>query len=162
MQIQAKQPTVERPEETTGPRIKISPNGSRPSRRGPAEFFTGAVLIDPLFDATEHTHTSGALVTFEPGARTAWHTHPAGQTLVVTSGIGWVREWGGERRTIRPGDIVWIPPDVKHWHGGTATNRMSHIALTNVRDGQAVTWLEQVRDEDYAGGTPRRPDGHSA
>ena len=130
--------------------IEINRNGSRPSARGPAQNFTGSVIVDPLFGATEHTHASGGLVTFEPGARTAWHTHPAGQTLIVTSGTGWVNEWGGERREIQPGDVIWIPPDVKHWHGGTATNRMSHIAITNVLNGKAVDWLEQVTEVEYA------------
>jgi len=105
----------------------------------------------PLFDASEHTHATGGLVTFEPGARTAWHTHPAGQTLIVTSGTGWVQESGGERRQIQPGDVIWIPPNVKHWHGATTTNRMSHIAITNVVDGRNVDWLEQVSDVEYAG-----------
>src|SRR6266849_1024646 len=118
--------------------IEIKPNGSRPSGRGPAHNFTGSVVIDPLFEASEHTHATGGLVTFEPGARTAWHTHPAGQTLIVTSGTGWVQESGGERRQIQPGDVIWIPPNVKHWHGATTTNRMSHIAITNMVDGRNV------------------------
>ncbi len=131
--------------------IEIKPNGSRPSGRGPAHNFTGSVVIDPLFDASAHTHATGGLATFEPGARTAWHTHPAGQTLIVTSGTGWVQESGGERRQIQPGDVVWIPPNVKHWHGATTTNRMSHIAITNMVDASNVDWLEQVSDVDYAG-----------
>jgi len=131
--------------------IEIKPNGSRPSGRGPAHNFTGSVVIDPLFEASEHTHATGGLVTFEPGARTAWHTHPAGQTLIVTSGTGWVQESGGERRQIQPGDVIWIPPNVKHWHGATTTNRMSHIAITNMVDASNVDWLEQVSDVDYAG-----------
>ncbi len=131
--------------------IEIKPNGSRPSGRGPAHNFTGSVVIDPLFEASEHTHATGGLVTFEPGARTAWHTHPAGQTLIVTSGTGWVQESGGERRQIQPGDVIWIPPNVKHWHGATTTNRMSHIAITNMVDGSNVDWLEQVSDVEYAG-----------
>jgi len=131
--------------------IEIKPNGSRPSGRGPAHNFTGSVVIDPLFDASAHTHATGGLVTFEPGARTAWHTHPAGQTLIVTSGTGWVQESGGERRQIQPGDVIWIPPNVKHWHGATTTNRMSHIAITNMLDGRNVDWLEQVSDLEYAG-----------
>ena len=134
-----------------GQRIEIKPNGSRPSGRGPAHNFTGSVVIDPLFEASEHTHATGGLVTFEPGARTAWHTHPAGQTLIVTSGTGWVQESGGERRQIQPGDVIWIPPNVKHWHGATTTNRMSHIAITNMVDGSNVDWLEQVSDVEYAG-----------
>ena len=131
--------------------IEIKPNGSRPSGRGPAHNFTGSVVIDPLFDASAHTHATGGLVTFESGARTAWHTHPAGQTLIVTSGTGWVQESGGERRQIQPGDVIWIPPNVKHWHGATTTNRMSHIAITNMLDGRNVDWLEQVSDVEYAG-----------
>ena len=131
--------------------IEIKPNGSRPSGRGPAHNFTGSVVIDPLFEASAHTHATGGLVTFEPGARTAWHIHPAGQTLIVTSGTGWVQESGGERRQIQPGDVIWIPPNVKHWHGATTTNRMSHIAITNVVDGRNVDWLEQVSDVEYAG-----------
>ena len=139
--------------------IEIKRNGSRPSARGPAQSFTGSVIVDPLFDATEHTHATGGLVMFEPGARTAWHTHPAGQTLIVTSSTGWVQEWGGERRQVQPGDVIWIPPDVKHWHGATATNRMSHIAITNVLNGKNVDWMEQVSDEEsgaaaVAGGAP--------
>ena len=129
---------------STGSNIEIRQNGSRPSAKGPAQNFTGSVVIDSLFDATEHTHGSGALVTFEPGARTAWHT------LIVTSGTGWVQEWGGERRQIQPGDVIWIRPDVKHWHGATATNRLSHVAITNVLDGKAVDWMEQVSDEEYS------------
>ena len=131
--------------------IENKPNGSRPSAKGPAHNFTGSVVIDPLFDASVHTHATGGLVTFEPGARTAWHTHPAGQTLIVTSGTGWVQESGGERRQIQPGDVIWIPPNVKHWHGATTTNRMSHIAITNMVDGSNVDWLEQVSDVEYAG-----------
>ena len=131
--------------------IEIKPNGSRPSAKGPAHNFTGSVVIDPLFDASAHTRATGGLVTFEPGARTAWHTHPAGQMLIVTSGTGWVQESGGERRQIQPGDVIWIPPNVKHWHGATTTNRMSHIAITNMVDGRNVDWLEQVSDLEYAG-----------
>jgi quercetin dioxygenase-like cupin family protein len=130
--------------------IEINRNGSRPSTRGPAQNFAGSVIVDPLFGATEHTHATGGLVTFEPGARTAWHTHPAGQTLIVTSGMGWVREWDGEPQWIQPSDVVWIPPNVKHWHGATATNRMSHIAITNVLNGKNVDWLEHVNDEQYS------------
>jgi 4-carboxymuconolactone decarboxylase len=141
-----------------GSAIEVTPNESRPSARGAAPNFTGSVVIDPLFDATEHTHATGGLVTFEPSARTAWHTHPAGQTLIVTSGVGWVQEWNGDRREIKPGDVVWIPPAVKHWHGATATNRMSHIAITYMVNGKNVDWLEPVSDEEYreqAQPTPR-------
>ncbi len=136
---------------SNGSAIEVTPNGSRPSARGAAPSFTGSVVIDPLFDATEHTHATGGLVTFEPCARTAWHTHPAGQTLIVTSGVGWVQEWQGERREIKPGDVVWIPPAVKHWHGATATNRMSHIAITYMVNGKNVDWLEPVSEEEYCG-----------
>ena len=129
--------------------IDIKRNGSRPSVRGPAQSFTGSAIVDPLFEATEHTHATGALVTFEPGARTAWHTHPAGQTLIVTAGVGWVQQSGGEPQQIQPGDVIWIPPNVKHWHGATATNGMSHIAITNVLNGKNVDWMEQVSDEQY-------------
>jgi len=122
--------------------IEIAPNGSRPSSQGPARWFTGAAVIDPLFSPTEHTRAGGALVTFAPGARTVWHTHPAGQTL---------QAWGGERRVIKPGDVVSIPPGVKHWHGATATNGMSHIAIQERVDGGVVEWLEPVSDDQYGG-----------
>ena len=105
--------------------------------------------MTPLFGATAHTRASGGHVTFEPGARSAWHTHPAGQTLIVTSGVGWVQEWGGVKREIRPGDVVWTPPGVKHWHGAAATSGMSHIAITNVVGGKNVDWMEKVSDEQY-------------
>ncbi len=131
--------------------MQISPNGSRPSVRGPEQNFTGSVVVDPLFAANEHTHASGGLVTFAPGARSAWHTHPAGQTLIVMSGTGWVQEEGGQKREIKPGDVVWSPPGVKHWHGATATNSMSHIAITNVVSGKSVEWMEKVSDAQYRG-----------
>jgi quercetin dioxygenase-like cupin family protein len=129
--------------------IEIIPNESRPSARGSAQNFTGSVVVDPLFAATAHTRASGGLVTFEPGARSAWHSHPAGQTLIVTSGIGWVQAWGGERQEIKPGDVIWTPPGVKHWHGATATNGMRHIAIQEHVDGKVVDWMEQVSDEQY-------------
>lgn len=129
--------------------MAISPNGSRPSATGAAQYFTGAVIIDPLFGANDHTHSSGGLVTFEPAARSAWHTHPAGQVLIVMSGTGWVQEEGGEKREIKPGDMIWTPPGVKHWHGATATTSMSHIAVTNVVGGKNVEWMEKVTDEQY-------------
>jgi quercetin dioxygenase-like cupin family protein len=128
---------------------EISPNGSRPTTKGAAQYFTGSVVVEPLFSASEHTHASGGHVTFEPGARSAWHTHPAGQILIVTSGTGWVQEEGGVKREIKPGDVIWTPPGVKHWHGATAANTMSHIAITNVVDGKNVTWMEKVSDEQY-------------
>ena len=129
---------------------EISRNGSRPSATGSAENFTGSVNVDPFFAANENTPSSGALVTFAPGARSAWHTHPAGQFLIVTFGTGWVQEEGGDKQEIQPGDVIWTPPGVKHWHGATATNSMSHIALTNVLDGENVDWMELVTDEQYA------------
>jgi quercetin dioxygenase-like cupin family protein len=130
---------------------QISPNGSRPSAKGAPQYFTGSVLVDPLYAANESTSSTGAVVTFEPGARSTWHTHPAGQYLIVTSGTGWVQEEGGQRREIKPGDVIWTPPGVKHWHGATATNVMSHIAITNMVDGKNVEWMEHVTDEQYRG-----------
>jgi quercetin dioxygenase-like cupin family protein len=127
----------------------ISPNGSRPTARGPAQTFTGAVLVEPLFGVTEKMNATGGHVTFAPGARSAWHTHPAGQTLIVTDGTGWVQEEGGAKREIRPGDVVWCPPGVKHWHGATATTSMRHIAITGMLDGKNVDWLEHVSDAQY-------------
>lgn len=129
--------------------MQISPNGSRPSAKGPEANFTGSVRVDPLFAATEATRTSGSLVTFEPGARSAWHSHPAGQTLVVTSGVGWVQERNGARREIKPGDVVWTPPGVEHWHGATASTAMSHIAVTHSVGGKSVDWLEKVGEDQY-------------
>jgi quercetin dioxygenase-like cupin family protein len=125
--------------------------GSRPSTKGQAEYFTGAVRIDPLLDAAEPGRVRGASVTFEPGARTAWHTHPLGQHLIVTAGCGWARRWGGPREEIRPGDVVWFSPGEKHWHGATATTGMTHIAVQEHLDGKAVEWLEHVSEEQYQG-----------
>ncbi len=136
------------PVDTQG--IEIFPNGSRPSGRASAEIFTGAVTLDPLFAAGQQTRIGAGHVTFEPGARSAWHTHPAGQLLIVTSGVGWVQEWSKEKREIKSGDVVWIPPGVKHWHGATAANRMRHIAVQETVDGRNVDWLEKVSDEQYA------------
>jgi quercetin dioxygenase-like cupin family protein len=129
--------------------VSITKNGSRPSQKGPTEYFTGSVRIDPLFDPHAPARAGSAWVTFEPGARTAWHTHPAGQRLVVTTGLGWVQQWGGRTGEIRPGDVVWIPPGVKHWHGATPTTAMSHIAIQEVVEGKVVDWMEQVSDEQY-------------
>ena len=128
---------------------QVSPNGSWPSAKGAPQYFIGSVIVDPLYPANASTSSTGGLVTFEPGARSAWHTHPAGQVLIVTSGTGWVQEEGGEKREIKPGDVVWTPPGVKHWHGATATNAMTHIAITNVVDGRNVDWMEHVTDEQY-------------
>ena len=129
--------------------ITVTRSGSQPSRQGPAENFTGSVRIDPLFNANAPSRTSGGRVTFEPGARTAWHTHPLGQTLVVTAGYGWVQEWGGPTQEIREGDVVWIPPGQKHWHGGTATTSMTHITIQEFLEGKNVDWMEKVSDEQY-------------
>jgi quercetin dioxygenase-like cupin family protein len=129
--------------------MQISPNGSRPSARGPVQYFTESVIVDPLFRANEHTRATGGTVVFEAGARSAWHTHPAGQFLIVTSGTGWVQEEGGAKHEIKPGDVIWTPPGVKHWHGATATNSMSHIAITDMVDGKNVDWMEKASDEQY-------------
>ena len=127
----------------------ISKNGSRPSAMGPEAYFTGSVIVDPYYKPNDQTSNSGALVTFEPGARSAWHSHPAGQTLIVTSGTGWVQEEGGAKHELKPGDVVWTPPGVKHWHGARADTRMAHIAITNTLDGKNVEWMEKVTDEQY-------------
>ena len=124
--------------------MEIKRSGSQPSAKGPAEWFTGTVRIDPLFDAPLPARATGASVTFEPGARTAWHTHPLGQTLIVTDGLGLVQREGGPVEEIRPGDVVWFPPNEKHWHGATATTAMTHIAIQERLNGSAVEWLEHV------------------
>ena len=129
--------------------MEIKSSGSRPSGKGPAEYFTGTVRIDPLFEASDPARARGASVTFEPGARTAWHTHPLGQNLIVTSGCGWVQSEGGTKVEIRPGDVVSCPPKEKHWHGATATTAMTHIAIQEQLDGKVVEWLEKVSDEQY-------------
>jgi quercetin dioxygenase-like cupin family protein len=129
--------------------MEIKRSGSQPSGKMPPEYFTGTVRIDPLFEARDPARAFGASVTFEPGARTAWHTHPLGQTLIVTAGCGWARRWGGPIEGIRPGDVVWIPPGEKHWHGATATTAMTHIAIQEQLDGKAVDWMEKVSDEQY-------------
>jgi len=125
--------------------------GTRPSAKGPADWFTGTVRIDPLFNPFDAARVQGAQVTFEPGARTAWHTHPLGQTLIVTAGCGRVRRWGGAIEEIRPGDVVWIAPGEKHWHGAAPGTAMTHIAMQEKLDGKAVEWLEKVTDEQYNG-----------
>ena len=127
--------------------MEIRRSGSQPSGKGPAEYFTGTVRIDPLFEAAPPGRAVGASVTFEPGACTAWHTHPLGQTLIVTSGCGWAQRWGSPREEIRPGDVVWIPAGEKHWHGATATTAMTHTAIQEKLDGKAVEWMEKVSDE---------------
>jgi quercetin dioxygenase-like cupin family protein len=131
--------------------MEIKRRGSQPSAKGPAEWFTGTVRIDPLFDAPVPARAAGASVTFEPGARTAWHTHPLGQTLIVTSGVGRAQRWGGPVEEIRPGDVVWFPPGEKHWHGAAPTTAMTHIAIQEKLDGKPVDWLEHVTAEQYEG-----------
>ena len=131
--------------------MDIKQSGSQPSAKGSAEYFTGTVRIDPLFEAHDPARTLGASVTFEPGARTAWHTHPLGQTLIVTAGCGLAQRWGGSIEQIRPGDAIWFEPGEKHWHGATATTAMTHIAIQEWLDGKPVDWMEQVSDEQYAG-----------
>jgi quercetin dioxygenase-like cupin family protein len=128
---------------------EITRAGTQPSAVGPAEFFTGRVRVDPFWPADGSINASGAMVTFEPGARSAWHTHPAGQRLVVMSGVGLTQEWGKTVQVIRPGDVVWCPPGVKHWHGAGPTTAMSHIAVTGTADGKNVNWMEKVSDEQY-------------
>jgi quercetin dioxygenase-like cupin family protein len=128
--------------------------GSQASAQGPADWFTGRVRIDSPFQPASPVRVGGAIVTFEPGARTAWHTHPLGQTLIVTSGVGWTQREGGLIEEIRPGDIVWFSPGEKHWHGATATNAMTHIAVAEALDGKSVDWLEHVTDAQYRGSSP--------
>jgi len=129
----------------------ISRVGSQPSTKGPPEYFTGNVRIDPLFPANDTAHSSGSYVTFEPGARSAWHIHPAGQHLIVTSGVGRTQEWGGPIQEIKAGDVIWCPPKVKHWHGASPTTAMTHIAITGTLNGKNVEWMEKVSDEQYNG-----------
>ena len=129
--------------------MEIKRVGSQASAKGSPEWFTGAVRVDPLFQAPDPALVSGASVTFEPGARTAWHTHPLGQTLIVTFGIGWVQRWGGPVEEIRPGDVVWFAPGEKHWHGATRTTAMMHVAVQEALNGSPVDWMEQVSDEQY-------------
>ena len=129
--------------------MEIQRSGSQPSGKGPADYFTGTVRIDPLFQAPEPSRVAGAMVTFEPGARTAWHTHPLGQTLIVTAGSGLTQRWGGPNQPIHPGDVVWIAPGEKHWHGASPTTAMTHIAVHEQLDGKSADWLEKVSDEQY-------------
>jgi len=136
--------------------IEIARAGSQGSVPGPAANFSGSVRVDPLFAPKGPSPTSGAAVSFEPGARSAWHSHPAGQVLVVTSGVGRIQQWGGALQTIRPGDVVWTPPGVKHWHGAAPTTAMTHLAIQNAVDGRNVVWLEKVSEEVYRGGQAMR------
>ena len=129
--------------------MEITRIGSRPSSKGPEDWFTGSVRIDPLFQPNDARRAAAATVTFEPGARTAWHTHPLGQTLIVTSGCGWVQREGGAVEEIHPGDIVWFEPNEKHWHGATASNGMSHVAIQENLNGKVVDWMEKVSEEEY-------------
>jgi quercetin dioxygenase-like cupin family protein len=129
--------------------MEIKRSGSQPSGTGPAEYFTGTVRVDPLFSAPAPARVLGASVTFEPGARTAWHTHPLGQTLIVTAGCGRVQRWDGPIEEIRPGDVIWFPPAEKHWHGAAETTAMTHVAIVEVLDGKSADWMEKVSDEQY-------------
>ncbi len=129
--------------------MDIKRSGSQPSGKGPAEYFTGTVRIDPLLNPPAPARVLCASVTFEPGARTAWHTHPLGQTLIVTAGCGRVQRWGGQIEEIRPGDVVWIPPSEKHWHGAAPTTALTHIAIQEQLDGKAADWMEHVSDQQY-------------
>jgi quercetin dioxygenase-like cupin family protein len=129
--------------------MEIKRSGSQPSGKGPADWFTGTVRIDPLFTAPTPARVAGASVTFEPGARTAWHTHPLGQTLIVTFGSGLVQREGSPIEEVRPGDVVWFPPGERHWHGASPTTAMAHIAIQESLDGKAVEWMEHVTDEQY-------------
>ena len=129
--------------------MELKRNGSQPSSKGPNEYFTGNVRVDPLFEAPAPSRARGASVTFEPGARSAWHTHPLGQTLIVTAGCGWVQSEGSPKIEIRPGDVVWCPPNERHWHGATPTTGMTHIAIQEALNGRVVEWMEKVTDGQY-------------
>ena len=131
--------------------MEIKRSGSQPSGQGPADWFTGTVRIDPLFEAHDPARALGASVTFEPDARTAWHTHPLGQILIVTSGLGWAQRWGGAIEEIRAGDVIWFSPGEKHWHGATPTTAMTHIAIVEQLDGKSADWMEKISDEQYRG-----------
>ena len=135
--------------------ITITRNGSQPSSEAPAEHMTGSVSVGPLFSAHDPSRVNGGKVTFEPGARTAWHTHPLGQTLIITAGNGWVQQWGGPVEEIRQGDVVWTPPGTKHWHGATEITSMTHIAIQEQLDGKTVEWMEKVSDEQYGNFKPK-------
>ena len=151
-----RRPSSDLAEKSSSDTIAITRNGSQASIKGPDEWFTGPVRVDMLFQPQAPARTSVAHVTFEPGSRTVWHTHPLGQTLLVTSGKGWVQEWGREKREIHSGDVVWFPPGVKHWHGASDTTALSHIAIQEVLDGKNVEWFKKVSDEQYL---PERTTG---
>lgn len=136
-------------EGTGSQKMTITRSSARPPSKGPEQNFTGNVRVKPLFPVNAPSRTSGASVTFDPGARSAWHRHPLGQTLIVTAGAGWVQQEGGEKQEIKPGDVVWTPPGVKHWHGATATTSVTHIAIQETLNGKNVEWLEKVSDEQY-------------
>src|SRR5437016_9330903 len=146
---QAGVPLIETATDRKDLNMEIKRNGSQPSSKGPADWFTGTVRIDPLFDAKAPARTSSASVTFEPGARTAWHTHPLGQTLIVTAGCGRAQREGGPIEEIRSGDVIWFPPGEKHWHGAAPTTAMTHIAIQEQLDGKVVEWLEKVSEDEY-------------
>jgi quercetin dioxygenase-like cupin family protein len=129
--------------------MKITRSGTQPSAKGPGDYFTGAVRIDALFQAPDPARVGAGHVTFEPGARSAWHTHPLGQTLIITSGLGWVQREGGPIEEVRAGDVIWFPPGLKHWHGASPTNGMTHIAIQESLNGKNVEWMEKVSDEQY-------------
>ena len=135
--------------------MEIKRAGSRPSAKGPADWFTGAVRIDPLIETDAPARVAASVVTFEPGARTAWHTHPLGQTLIVTGGCGWVQREDGAVEEVHPGDVIWFPPGEKHWHGATPTTAMTHIAVQEKLDGKMVDWMEKVADKAYTDNPPR-------
>ena len=137
--------------------MEIKRSGSQPSQKGPAEYFTGTVRIDPLFQPNAPARAAGAYVTFEPCARSAWHTHPLGQVLIVTSGVGRVQRWGGPVEEIRAGDVVHTPPGVKHWHGASPTTAMTHLAIQEALDGKVVEWMEKVTDEQYGATAEKQP-----
>ncbi|MFA0751067.1 MAG: hypothetical protein SLRJCFUN_001470 [Candidatus Fervidibacter sp.] len=141
--------------------MEIRRVGTQPSNKGSPEYFTGQVRIDPLFEASPPARVRVVSVTFEPGARTAWHTHPLGQLLIVVSGCGWVQSEGGPKVEVRPGDVVWFAPNEKHWHGATATTAMTHIAIQEALDGKVVEWLEKVSDEEYLSETAKGNDPHA-
>jgi quercetin dioxygenase-like cupin family protein len=142
-------PTTSKEQQRKDLNMNIQRAGSQPSSKGPADWFSGTVRIDSPFKGTDPARVTGAIVTFEPGARTAWHTHPLGQTLIVTAGCGWVQRWGEPVEEVRPADVVWFPPGEKHWHGATPTTALSHIAIQEQLDGKAVQWMEKVTDEQY-------------